>query len=262
MTTTVTLAYSVTATNATTAALSTAMAAVRLYSNPSKDEVLGRLLGLTVESDTMGTVGQVVTRTIVLNWSSVAANPPKTPPFFVVNPPAPGEQLAVFSSSALDSQINPAHLPTAPAGAHQVSLQYIDSQGNTGTTSVLLRGRTPVIVPLAPGTVDFGGVGGILAFWVSAVGAAGANVGQLTVSQISPPEGGFPPVLSLNAPEEEQITYQDAMQMLLGPAAIMIPPGYEALDPQFSGAPLTNLYTYTLSKALAAPVTAEAPVFA
>ena len=261
MTTTVTLAYSVTATNATTAALSAAMAAVRLYSNPGKDEVLGRLLGLTVESDSVGTVGQVVTRTLVLNWSSLAANPPKTPPFFVINAPEPGEQLAVFSSAGADSQINPS-LAFIPAGAHQVSLQYIDSQGNTGITSVLLRGRTPVLIPLAPGTVDFAGVGGILAFWVSAVGGAGANVGQITASVIAPPEGGFPPVLSLNAPAEEQQDYQDTMQMLLGESAIMIPPGYESIDPQFSGAILTNLYTYTLSKALAAPVTAAAPVFA
>ena len=261
MTTQVTLAYSATATNATTAALSTAMAAVRLYSNASKDEVLGRLLGLTVESDSMNTVGQVVTRTLVLNWSSVAANPPKAPPFFVINAPEPGEQLAVFSSSGLDMQINPS-LAFVPAGAHQVMLQYIDSKGNTGTTSVLLRGRTPVVVPLAAGTVDFGGVGGILAFWVSAVGADGANAGQLTASVITPPEGGFAPVLSLNAPSEEQIEYQDAMQMLLGEAAIMIPPGYQSLDPQLTGAPLTNLYTYTLSKALAVPVTAAAPAFA
>lgn len=60
--TTYTCAYSVDATNVSTATLSAAMATVDL-----DDGQLYETLGITVASDTMTTVGDTVTRTIVFN---------------------------------------------------------------------------------------------------------------------------------------------------------------------------------------------------
>ncbi len=254
MTTQVTLAYSATATNATPAALGTDMAAVPLYSSVTSDEVLGRLLGLTVASDTTSVVGQVVTRTIVLDLAAPAA-----PPFFALQTPNAEERLAVFSTSGADHEIT--GILFDPVGAHQVTVSYKDSNGASGVATALLLGRTPVVLQLAPGTVDFGG--GIIDFFVSLTGSHQVNQGQLTLSIITPPEGGFPPVPLQTTTDAELLTaYQDKMQNLLGPAVAMIPPGYISLDPQYAGSLLTNLYTYTLAKALAVPVTAAAPVFA
>lgn len=61
-----TLEYDVTFTNVSAATLNTAMTAVPLYTNALTDPVINGLLGCTIMSDTITTVGTIVKRVVVV----------------------------------------------------------------------------------------------------------------------------------------------------------------------------------------------------
>lgn len=246
----ITLAYSATAAVLGAAALQTAVEGVQLYTSTTVDPVLGQLFGLTVASDTTATVGQVVTRTIVLNMNA-QGSVPFAPPLFQVQPVFVDGAAAIFSSSPLDMA---ATQVTDPPGARTVSITYSDNEGNIGVSEVVLDGQTPVEIPLQSGT---NGIVQVLGMVVDDVGALGANAGQLTVSVLNPatPPGEPQPNAQPQSP-------QDAMQMRLGVALAMSPACFAAFAPSeaLQVATLTNFFTRTLALALSTQVTAATPV--
>lgn len=254
MATRVTLAYSATATNVTVAALAAALGAVSLV---EVEEPL-LFMGVALESDSVATLGAVATRTIVFNIAP-AAGAPNAPRFFNLqgNPPTKGAPLAIYSSSNADFFVsNP--LILRATGAETVSVTYVDSTGHLFTTSVNLAGRTPVLIPLAAGSVDF--AGGIRDAHITSAGSQGTSVGQLTIANITIPATGHLPQIGdpgIDAFGE----IQDATQALLGQAVTILPNGYINFDPALVGDTLRGYFQQTLAKTIAAPVTATAPVF-
>jgi hypothetical protein len=251
----VTLAYSATATNAAVAALSTALSGVSLA---EAETVLFSNLGLALESDGVGTVGKVVTRTLVYSLSPENLSVP-APSFFKLagNPPGKEDVLAIFSSSGEDF-FSANHLVLIPVGAETASVSYRDRTGQAFTTSVNLSGKQPVAIPLAAGSLDFSG--GIIDVVITEAGTSGVNQGQLTISVI---EGSFAlPLPTIGSPginTRQELT--DALQSLLQQPVAMLPNGYQAMDPTFGGGVLSNYFTFTLQKALATPIAAAAPAF-
>lgn len=250
----VTLEYSATATNAAVATLGSALSSVSLAEGES---VLFRNMGLALESDAVGTLGSVVTRTLVYSLSPFESVP--APRFFNLagDPPGKEDVLAIFSSSGKDFfSVN--HLVFLPVGAETVEVSYRDSTGAAFTTSVNLAGQQPVAIPLAPGSLNF--AGGIIDAVITRAGSSGVNQGQLTISVI---EGSFlEPLPAIGSPginTFDELT--DALQSLLRQPVTMLPNGYQSFDPSFAGAVLKNYFTYTLQKALATPITAAAPAF-
>jgi hypothetical protein len=245
------LEYSVTAaTNVAPATLSTAMAAVALYSSTTQDPLLGQTMGLTVANDTMSTLGSVVTRTIVLNMDP-AAGAPNAPPFFTVHAQSIDETVALYSTSPQDGP--------GGVGALTVSVTYNDAEGNTGTVSVTLDGKTPVPIVPAAGTK---GVASITDMHILTTGSLGNSLGQITAAvfvqpKVEPPEAEPPP-----------LSQQDAYQNGLGDKLAYIPPSYYSYATAGAGegfsfttltAMVTDIFTHKLSQALSTPVTAAAP---
>lgn len=250
----VTLAYSATATNATVAALAAALGSVVL----SEVEEPLLFMGVALESDSVGTVGSVATRTLVFNIGPLAGLP-NAPKFFNLsgNPPPKGAALAIYSSSNADFFVsNP--LILRATGAETVSVTYVDATGHLFTTSVNLDGRIPVLIPLAAGSVDFSG--GIRDAHITSVGNDGTSVGQITISVIEvPATGHLPEVGDPGIDEPGQVV--DATQVLLGQAVTILPNGYINFDPAFAGDTLRGYFQQTLAKSIAAPVSAAAPAF-
>jgi hypothetical protein len=280
------IAYSATAQNVTPGELSAAMGAVPLYSSPTQDPVLGQFFGLTIFSDAMSTVGDVVTRTIILNMDPAAGAPP-APPAFILNVATKDGQAAVYSTVDDDALVNPT--TGAPgAGAQTVSITYLDAEGNAGTSVVNLNGRIPVIIPIQAGT---NGIVEVTAFTITATGATGNSIGQLTISVYTPPPPGtnFPPANTpelrdflqdlLGIPKADRIGLEQKKYIefagpsgQVGPvsagragfALAYIPPSYYspsiAPTPAAQIATLTNFFTQTLALALATFVTPAVPV--
>jgi hypothetical protein len=250
----VTLAYSATATNTTVAKLAATLGSVSLV---QFEEPLF-FMGLALESDSVGTLGSVATRTIVFNVGPLAGLP-NAPKFFNLpgNPPPKGAALAIYSSSDADFFVsNPLILHAT--GAETVSVTYVDSTGHLFTTTVNLQGRIPQLIPLAPGSVDF--AGGIRDAHITTVGSDGTSVGQLTISVITIPATGHLPVVG-DPDVDEPGDVKDATQVLLGTPVTILPNGYINFDPAFAGATLRGYFQQTLAKNIAAPVTAAAPAF-
>lgn len=233
------LAYSVTATNATPAAIQTAMAAVPLYTSPTADPVLGQMMGLTVDADATTIAMNVVTRTLTLNMDP-AAGTPFAPPFFTIHPQTVDNPAAIFSTSiedallATDTEYCPPdcdpdcapEVSTRPGiGAYTVEISYHDAGGHAGTVSVTLNGRTPVSIPLAAGTLGIAVVDDIV---ITSTGLLGANVGQLTVSVVAP--HGCPASLTTPAKPcptcSQNPSAQDLLQDGLGQALGYVPNSY------------------------------------
>lgn len=283
------IAYSATARNIPVAELSAKMQAVPLYSSVSQDPVLGQFFALTVESDVPTTLGDVATRTIILNMSP-AAGAPAAPPFFPGHIAAKDGQAAVYSTVDDDALVNPT-TGVPGAGAQQVSITYEDAEGNVGTSLVALNGRIPVVIPLAVGTK---GIVEVTAFTITVVGLTANSIGQLTISVYTPPPPStkFPPANSpalrdfmqdlLGVPKADRVGLEQKQYVeFVGPCGSMgqagpvsagraglslayIPPSYFspsiAPTPAAQIATMTNFFTATLALALATPVTPAVPV--
>ena len=245
----VTLAYSVTATNAATADLQTAMQDVPLYRDPvaagpfrAEGTALGEALGLSVASDVTSIAGNVVTRTIVLHMTFVAGAP-YAPPFVFVGEVLTKDVPSVAFSSTSD-QDGP-----GGTGARTIKFEWHDKQTNAGSVDVTLNGRTPVVVPLT-GT---DGVFIVDACFIETVGSFGTSVGRITLSEFSPP---VPPLhLKPNEP------LPDAAFYLGSPIGYLVN-SYWTVAPTdaLMVSTLTDTFTHMLSEALSTPVTAALPV--
>jgi len=154
----------------------------------------------------MSILGDVVTRTIILNMDP-AAGAPAAPPFFPISIQTKDGQAAIYSTVDDDALVNPT-TGVAGAGAQTVAITYQDAEGNVGVVARLaLNGRIPVIIPIQGGT---NGIVQVTAWTITSTGATGNSLGQLTIAVYTPPPPGtnFPPA---NSPE-----LRDFMQDLLG----------------------------------------------
>ena len=261
------LVYTAIPTNVTANALATAMGAVPLYTSAAADPLLGGVFGLTVESDVSAVASGNAVRTLILNMD-FTAGAPFAPPFFPVYPQTVDGPAAIFSTSAQDGP--------GGIGALTVSISYADAEGNAGTITATLNGKTPVELVPALGTNS---VATVTAMSVTSAGALNNNVGQLTVSQYDPPTaqelsdaadacGSSGQASDDNSSVRQVQSPQDFGQTSLGTAIAYIPPsfysyttapGAAAPTPAQQIAFMTNLFTATLSLALAAPVVASTP---
>lgn len=261
------LVYTATPTNVTASAMVLAMqqSSIPLYTSTTQDPLLGGIFGLTVESDVTAVASGNAVRTLTLNMDPTAGAP-NAPPFFPVYPQTVDGPAAIFSSSAADGP--------GGIGALTVSISYTDVGGHAGTISATLNGKTPVELVPAGGTAS---VATVTAMSVTSTGALNNNVGQLTVSQYSPPTAQqlsaaadpCAPATSTDAGVPKQVqSPQDFGQTSSGTAIAYIPPSFYAYttapgastpSPSQQIAFMTNLFTATLALALAAPVVASTP---
>jgi hypothetical protein len=243
------LDYTATApSNVTPTALQAAMQAVVLYTDVSQDPMLGQTMGLTVESDTTSILGQDVTRTLILNMDFVAGVP-LAPPFFVIHNQTKDGIAAVYSSSDGDTATG--------EGAQQVSIIYQNLAGVQHTVLVALEGKKPVRLPVVFGVE----VASIVTMSITRTGSLGNSFGQITVAVFDP---NAESLQNLDGPPT-----QDQLQLALGDHLGYLPPSYYSYGTTGPGAGLsfqalkdnvTNLFTNKLSMALAAQVTAAAPL--
>ena len=304
------LAYTVLTTNVTPVSMAAAMLAVVLYSSATQDPVLGQAMGLTVASDVQSSGADFARRTITLNMDSTLGAP-FAPPTFQIHPQTTDQQAAIFSSSAEDSPLVtvvdgcavacPIDCPPAPTvrpgiGAYTVRVTYTDAEGHVGVVVLTLQGRTPVVIPLAAGTL---GVAVVTSIVILTAGSLGSSVGQLTVSVLTP--HGCPASTTAAVPGPCAVCGQnpsaaDLLQDQLGQAIAYAPNSYYSMamqtNPTTTGectpqppcepcppcdpftivpahplptpalliAMVTNLFTNALALALAAPVQAATPV--
>jgi hypothetical protein len=244
------LDYSVTpVSTVSTGALTTAMQNVVLYASPTQDPVLCQALGLTVESDTTALdINGNVTRTLILNMDFVAGVP-LAPPYFVIHNQNQDGLAAVYSSSDADNATGD--------GAQQVSIIYENLAEVQHTVLVNLEGRKPVPLPVVFGVK----VASIVTMSITRTGSLGNSFGQITVAVFDPSAKSLQ---NLNGAPT-----RDDLMGALGDHLGYLPPSYYSYATSGPGlgfnfdtlkAMLRNIFTATLSKALAAQVVAADPV--
>lgn len=144
--------------------------------------------------------------------------------------PAPVTRLAIYSTSDLDtSGLSAPDIPAGP-GAQSVIFEYTDSQGASEGVVVELTGRRPVVIELAPGTIDVAQIDVLI---LEDVGAFGNSVGQITVCTLS----ADLPVIRPNATLAQWNDLVDEAQLLIDGHLAYLPPSYFALAQQGAATP-------------------------